>query len=63
MTTTAPGRQVCKHCGEEIEYEMLAGWVDKRSGDDGGTYDICAATWDADKRRHNKHKPFEYLMP
>jgi len=33
----------CKFCGEEIEPERHAGWVDARSGDNGGTYDVCPA--------------------
>lgn len=32
----------CKHCGEEIEYMgREVGWVETRSGDDGGRYDHC----------------------
>jgi hypothetical protein len=30
----------CRKCGAEIEREGDL-WVDIRSGDDGGTYDIC----------------------
>ena len=33
----------CKHCGQEIEYYggNVNAWVETRSGDDGGYYDIC----------------------
>lgn len=33
----------CRRCGCPLEYETSAGWVDARSGDDGGTYDWCPA--------------------
>lgn len=33
---------LCKHCLIPIERESDR-WVDVRSGDDGGTYDICTA--------------------
>lgn len=32
----------CVYCGAKIEwYGSEPGWVDTRSGDDGGTYDWC----------------------
>lgn len=32
----------CKHCGEEIEdFGPDTGWVETRSGDDGGYFDMC----------------------
>lgn len=36
--STAP--VTCKACGATLAYETDR-WVDARSGDDGGTYDIC----------------------
>jgi hypothetical protein len=35
--------RTCANCGAPIEYEPVAGWIDKRSGDVGGTYDYCPA--------------------
>jgi hypothetical protein len=33
----------CEHCGQEIEFYEgnVNAWVETRSGDDGGYYDVC----------------------
>lgn len=31
----------CTTCGAPLTREPNVGWVDARSGDDGGTYDLC----------------------
>jgi hypothetical protein len=50
-------RPICKHCEEVLEWEPTAGWVCVRSGDDGGTYDVCVETWIASEERHGRHAP------
>ncbi|TCC19936.1 hypothetical protein [Kribbella sindirgiensis] len=50
----------CRHCKEQLEdMGPGIGWVEKRSGDDGGTYDVCTETWDAKYERHGRHEPEE----
>jgi len=44
---TAVETSTCSKCGAPIEKMDGVGWVDTRSGDDGGTYDICPASFDA----------------
>lgn len=36
-----PETRACGACGATIEALPDVGWVDVRSGDDGGTYDYC----------------------
>jgi len=38
--------RTCRDCGAPLEPARTQ-WVDARSGDDGGTYDICPARFDA----------------
>jgi hypothetical protein len=61
--TDAPGTSVndapriCQHCGEQIEHLDGVGWVETRSGDEGGTYDICPERYDEANDEHGTHQP------
>lgn len=43
----------CRYCGERIEkYDF--GWIETRSGDDGGYYDFCPDSEDEIHRPERK---------
>lgn len=52
MTTIPPPTHICRHCGEPIYREPDVGWVCARSGDVGGTYDLCT-----ENDRSDRHSP------
>jgi hypothetical protein len=59
LADEALGR-LCRHCGATLDKES-AGWVDARSGDDGGTYDICPDNGGTNGA--GGHEPREELVP
>lgn len=54
-TSTTTAKRTCLRCGEEIERAGRA-WVCVRSGDDGGTYDLCEQNWIEAEERLGPHK-------
>jgi hypothetical protein len=60
--TKAKAPRTCVRCGEEIE-RVGNTWVTVRSGDDGGTYDLCERNWIAAEERQGPHKPAVSLNP
>jgi len=55
-----PPRGVCTACGAPLELlgeGRSAIWVDARSGDDGGTYDICPERYDEATDTQHGHTP------
>lgn len=58
QNTDAPDQpRVCRHCGEQIEHLDGVGWVETRSGDEGGTYDICPERYDEATDTQGAHQP------
>lgn len=53
---TTPTARTCTACGATIEPGPGV-WVDTRSGDDGGTYDICPARYDESTNTSGTHRP------
>lgn len=51
----APAR-TCRDCGAPLEANGSA-WIDARSGDDGGTYDLCPERWDEATDTDHGHRP------
>jgi hypothetical protein len=49
--TNAPHTATCRYCNETIEFYAGIGWVETRSGDDGGHYDFCPENTADDKHR------------
>jgi len=50
----APAR-TCRDCGAPLESNGTT-WVDARSGDDGGTYDLCPERWDEATATDHGHR-------
>lgn len=48
-------RPTCRDCGAPLE-SSRDGWVDARSGDEGGTFDICPARYDAETDLNRGHR-------
>lgn len=48
--------KTCKHCGTVVERIPGVGWVDARSGDDGGTYDACPERFDSETNESLPHR-------
>jgi hypothetical protein len=55
ITPAATPALVCALCGEELEREGRT-LVTVRSGDDGGTYDICEGNWKEAEQRLGGHR-------
>jgi hypothetical protein len=48
-------RRVCRDCGAPLESNGDR-WVDARSGDDGGTFDVCPANYDDATNTQGRHR-------
>lgn len=54
--TSATPTRTCRDCGAPLERNGNT-WVDARSGDDGGTYDLCPERWDEATDTDHGHRP------
>lgn len=64
-TETTPVTSTCVRCETAIEHEDGIGWVDVRSGDDGGTYDRCPEPLPDgphDRERFGRHVPVPTVL-